>query len=79
MRWPQVARETVCLVEQYTLPDGRVLKVGAERFMAPEALFNPSILNLEGSGLAAMVFDAIQVRAEVVIDEQIPFPMYSWN
>ncbi len=51
----------MCLEEHYTLPDGRTIKVGAERFMAPEALFTPSLVNLEGSGLAEMVFDAIQV------------------
>jgi len=28
-------------VRTYTLPDGRTIKVDAERFMAPEALFNP--------------------------------------
>lgn len=37
----QLARETTCLNETYTLPDGRTIRVGAERFMAPEALINP--------------------------------------
>ena len=32
------------------LPDGRVIKVGGERFEAPEALFQPHLINIEGSG-----------------------------
>ncbi|MCD7472883.1 Arp2/3 complex subunit, actin nucleation center [Datura stramonium] len=35
----QLGLETTILVKNYTLPDGRVLKVGTERFQAPEALF----------------------------------------
>lgn len=57
----QLARETTCLVESYTLPDGRVIRVGAERFTAPEAMFNPSLLGVEAPGLAEMTFNCIQV------------------
>jgi actin-related protein len=32
------------------LPDGRVIKVGGERFEAPEALFQPHLINVEGQG-----------------------------
>jgi len=28
-------------MENFTLPDGRVIKIGRERFEAAEALFNP--------------------------------------
>ena len=35
----KLAQETTFLVESYTLPDGRVIKVGGERFEASEALF----------------------------------------
>ncbi|CAG7725254.1 unnamed protein product, partial [Allacma fusca] len=31
----KLALETTVLVETYTLPDGRVIKVGGERFEAP--------------------------------------------
>lgn len=31
-----LALETTCLMETYTLPDGRVIKIGRERFEAPE-------------------------------------------
>ncbi|RVW45218.1 Actin-related protein 2 [Vitis vinifera] len=37
----QLGLETTILVKNYTLPDGRVIKVGTERFQAPEALFTP--------------------------------------
>ena len=51
-------------MSQYTLPDGRVIKVGAERFEAPEALFQPSLIGVESRGLGQLIFDSInQVRA----------------
>ena len=40
-------------MSRYTLPDGRVIKVGAERFEAPEALFQPSLIGVESRGLAS--------------------------
>ncbi|KAG1696497.1 Actin-related protein 2 [Nymphon striatum] len=56
----KLALETTVLVESYTLPDGRVIKVGGERFEAPEALFQPHLLNVEGHGVAELVFNTIQ-------------------
>lgn len=47
-------------MEHYTLPDGRVIKVGGERFEASEALFQPHLINKEGQGMAELVFGAIQ-------------------
>ena len=35
----KLALETTTVVQSYTLPDGRVIKVGAERFEAPERSF----------------------------------------
>lgn len=46
----KLAEETTVLVENYTLPDGRVIKVGQERFEAPECLFQPHLLNVEQPG-----------------------------
>ena len=46
-------------MSQYTLPDGRVIKVGAERFEAPEALFEPNRVDVESKGMAELVFDCI--------------------
>lgn len=56
----KLALETTCLMENYTLPDGRVIKLGRERFEAPEALFTPSLIDSEKSGMADMVFEMIQ-------------------
>lgn len=44
----------------FQLPDGRVIKVGGERFEAPEALFQPHLINVEGQGIAELVFSTIQ-------------------
>lgn len=56
----KLALETTCLMENYTLPDGRVIKVGRERFEAPECLFTPSLVDCEKAGMSDMVFDMIQ-------------------
>jgi len=66
----KLALETTTVVQSYTLPDGRVIKVGAERFEAPEALFNPALLDVDGKGLADLVFEVINtsdinVRSEL--------------
>ena len=56
----ELALETTCLMETYTLPDGRVIKLGRERFEAAEALFNPSLIDCEKKGMADMIFEMIQ-------------------
>jgi actin-related protein 2 len=56
----KLANETTVLVENYTLPDGRVIKVGSERFEAPEALFQPHLVDVESPGAAELLFNTIQ-------------------
>ncbi|XP_074656788.1 actin-related protein 2 [Tubulanus polymorphus] len=56
----KLALETTVLVEHYTLPDGRVITIGGERFEAPEALFQPHLINVEGVGVAELLFNTIQ-------------------
>ncbi|KAF3940294.1 Actin-2 [Dactylella cylindrospora] len=46
-------------IEDYKLPDGNVLKLGAERFRAPEILFDPEIIGLEYQGIHQILVDAI--------------------
>ncbi|RPA98580.1 Actin/actin-like protein [Choiromyces venosus 120613-1] len=46
-------------VEEYRLPDGHILKLGSERFRAPEILFDPEIIGLEYPGIHQIVVDAI--------------------
>ncbi|KAJ3396824.1 Actin-2 [Lobulomyces angularis] len=43
----------------FVLPDGNVIKLGAERFRAPEILFNPEIIGLEYPGIHQVVVDSI--------------------
>ncbi|KAI8142058.1 actin family [Fennellomyces sp. T-0311] len=56
----KLGNETTTLVESYELPDGRVIKVGSERFEAPECLFQPNLVDVEGKGMAELLFDTIQ-------------------
>ncbi|EJU03687.1 actin binding protein [Dacryopinax primogenitus] len=66
----RLAEETTVLVENYTLPDGRQIKVGSERFEAPECLFQPSLVDVEQPGMAELLFTtinsaALDVRSEL--------------
>ena len=56
----KLATETTVLVENYTLPDGRIIKVSNERFEAPEALFQPHLVDVESMGVAELLFNTIQ-------------------
>jgi len=56
----KLALETTFLVEQYSLPDGRVVRMSGERFEAPEALFQPHLVNIEGVGVAELLFNTNQ-------------------
>jgi actin-related protein len=48
----KLGNETTVLVEEYELPDGRVIKVGSERFEAPECMFQPHLVDVEAPGVA---------------------------
>jgi len=56
----QLADETTVLVQKYTLPDGRVIKVGRERYLASECLFSPDLIGLECKGMSGALFDSIE-------------------
>lgn len=58
--YPGAEEERRSKTVEYTLPDGNKIKVGAERFRAPEILFDPELVGLEYSGVHQMVVDAIQ-------------------
>jgi len=51
--------ETTTLVQNYTLPDGRVIKISSERYEAPEVLFQPHLIGLESAGISEMLFNMI--------------------
>ena len=42
------------------LPDGRTIRVGSERFEAPEVLFQPHLIDVEGQGMGELLFSVIQ-------------------
>ncbi|KAF2963182.1 hypothetical protein GQX73_g10403 [Xylaria multiplex] len=56
----RLSEDTTVLVESYTLPDGRVIRVGSERFEAPECLFQPHLVDCEQPGIAEFLFNTIQ-------------------
>lgn len=45
------------------LPDGRVIKVGSERFEAPECMFQPHLVDVEQPGVGELLFNTIQAAA----------------
>lgn len=47
------------MIKKYELPDGRIIKLGRERFEAPEVLFNPGLIDSEQDGTADMLFNMI--------------------
>lgn len=56
----KLALETTTLIEKYELPDGREIKLGAERYEAPEVMFQPSLLDMDSEGVHSMLFNMIQ-------------------
>jgi actin-related protein 2 len=52
--------ETTVLIQRYTLPDGRVIKIGQERYGAPEVLFNPGLIDVDSGGMSELLFGMIQ-------------------
>jgi len=55
----KLANETTVLIDQFTLPDSRVIKMGRERFEAPEALFKPHLIGGESGGMSDKIFESI--------------------
>lgn len=67
-----MSQETTVLTRTFTLPDGRVIRIGGERFEAPEVLFQPRLLDVDQGGMADQLFDCIHkadmdTRAEVFL------------
>ena len=65
----RLAEDTTVLMEKYTLPDGRVISIGQERFQAAEALFRPDLVDVESPGMSDLVWDVIQTAEQDVRPE----------
>ena len=58
--WIQAGGRGEGKIKDYTLPDGNKIKLGSERYKAPEILFDPEIIGLEYPGVHQIVVDAIK-------------------
>jgi centractin len=45
--------------DSYILPDGNIIKLGSERFLAPEILFQPHLIGCEHLGVHQLLVDCI--------------------
>ncbi|KAI9027813.1 actin 1 [Hyaloraphidium curvatum] len=63
-------QDSSAVEKQYELPDGQMITVGNERFRAPEALFQPSLIGTEQPGIHQMIHDSI-VKCDVDIRKEL--------
>ncbi|MCO5613907.1 hypothetical protein L7F22_068186 [Adiantum nelumboides] len=61
---PAKEEQMIKEMEEFRLPDGNSIKLGAERFRAPEILFNPELHGLEYPGIPQIIVDSIS-RADL--------------
>ena len=47
------------MLASFTLPDGQIIEVGSERFIAPEILFDPQMLGLHQPSTSELLPESI--------------------
>ncbi|EAU92998.2 actin-2 [Coprinopsis cinerea okayama7 len=52
-------KDSLGRTEEFRLPDGNIVQLGAERFRAPEILFDPELIGQEYAGVHQVVVDSI--------------------
>jgi len=55
----QDAEQSSEVEQNYELPDGQVVTIGAERFRCPEVLFQPAFIGKESNGIHNLTFESI--------------------
>jgi len=64
------AEQSSELEQNYELPDGQVITIGAERFRCPEVLFQPNLIGLEQEGIHKLTFKSI-LKSDVDIRKSL--------
>ena len=59
------------------LPNGQTIKLGPERFMAPEAMFKPELVDVDGIQVGDTVILADDVRQDDDDIEMVPTSVVS--
>ena len=55
----KLADETTLLDKEYTLPDKTVIKIGRERFLASECMFNPTLCGVSDTGFHVKINEVL--------------------
>lgn len=66
----ELAQASSSTEETYSLPDGRVVKVGTEKYRCTEILMNPSLIGRESDGITESTFNSL-MKSDIDIRKQL--------